>query len=164
MNRPKIELEKDTLDLFVEATGVVLLLALIVLPIVFYSQLPEKIPTHFGADGTADNYGSKDSIWFLPVIGTILFVGMFILNKHPHIFNYPTRITVDNAKRQYKNATKLIRFLNTTVVLVFTYITFSTINIALGKQEGLGTYFLLAFLALVFVPVVYHLFKAFPKK
>lgn len=164
MNRPKIELEKDTLDLFVEATGVVLLLALIVLPIVFYSQLPEKIPTHFGADGTADNYGSKDSIWFLPVIGTILFVGMFILNKHPHIFNYPTRITVDNAKRQYKNATKLIRFLNTTVVLVFTYITFSTINITLGKQEGLGTYFLLAFLALVFVPVVYHLFKAFPKK
>ncbi|NER16145.1 DUF1648 domain-containing protein [Spongiivirga citrea] len=164
MDRPKIKIEKDVLDVFLETLGLAFIIIILVLPIVYYNQLPEKIPTHFGADGTADDFGSKSSIWLLPILGTVMFFGLFMLNKYPHIFNYPQKITAENAKKQYQNATKLIRFLNTSIALVFAYITYSTINVAIGKQSGLGSYFLIAFLVLIFIPIFYFLYRSIPKK
>ncbi len=164
MERPKIKIEKDTLDVFIEVIGLAFVIIMVVLPSIQYSSLPDEIPTHFGANGEADNYGDKGMIWLLPIIGVLMFIGMFMLNKYPHIFNYPSKITEENARRQYTNATKLIRILNTVIALVFAYITYSTINVANGKQSGLGTYFLIVFLVLIFVPIIYFIINSFPKK
>lgn len=46
----------------------------------------------------------------LPVTSAILFPGMSLVNRAPHIFNYPVRITSENALIQYTNAPRLIRY------------------------------------------------------
>ena len=33
-----------------------------------YAAMPDKIPTHFGADGVIDGYGGKSMIWCLLAI------------------------------------------------------------------------------------------------
>jgi len=86
MKRPKIKLEKDVLDQFLEAIAFVSLIVLVIIPIVYYYQLPEKIPLHFGADGTADRFGDRSSIWLVPIIGCIMVIGLFMLNKRPVFF------------------------------------------------------------------------------
>ncbi|MEI7597636.1 MAG: hypothetical protein WCK02_17955 [Bacteroidota bacterium] len=59
------------------------------------------------------------NVFILPSITTILFIGLTILNRYPHIFNYSTKITEENKILHYTRATRIIRFLKTIIVFIF---------------------------------------------
>jgi uncharacterized membrane protein len=158
--RAKIKLELTATDKAVEIAGWISVLAVWCLTIVKYNSLPDIIPIHYNAAGVADGFGGKATILTLPLISTILFVGLTFLNKFPHIFNYPTNITKENALRQYTNATRLIRYLKFILVVVFGFISFKTIQNAHGKAEGFGVWFLPLFLGLIFIPLVFFIVKS----
>ena len=99
-DRPKIKLGLTNTDKIIEFIGWILLIGTWILAILSFSNLPESIPTHFNGAGEADGFGEKSNIFALPIIGTILFIGMTMLNKNPHIFNYPKAITNENALSQ----------------------------------------------------------------
>ena len=160
VGRPKIKLIPTTADKLVDILGWIILLALWALTITNYSSLPDTIPTHFNAAGEADGFGSKVTILSLPVIATLLFIGLTVLNRYPHIFNYPTSITQDNALRQYTLATRMLRYLKLVLVLVFGGIELMTIQHATGKAAGLGVWFLPLTLVLVFIPLIYFVVKS----
>jgi len=159
--RPKVKIELSTIDKVIEVLGWLALITLWGLIVLNYSNLPETIPTHYNGLGQVDSYGNKTTIFMLPVIGTILFVGMSILNKYPHIFNYPTNITADNARQQYTNATRMIRYLKFAIALIFSLKVFKTLQTATGKSGGLGTWFLPLELGLIFIPAIFYLIKSF---
>ena len=158
--RPKIKLIPTTADNLVDLLGWIMLLSIWALTTTHYSALPDTIPTHFNAAGEADGFGSKASIIGLPVIATLLFIGLTVLNRYPHSFNYPTAITQDNALRLYTLATRMLRYLKLVLVLVFGGIEFMTIQHATGKGAGLGVWFLPLTLVLVFLPLVYFVVKS----
>jgi uncharacterized membrane protein len=160
MKRPVIRPAQDAFDYLLEAIGFIALLLLIGLPLYYYGQLPESIPRHFGADGQPDAYSSKAIIWVLPLVGLAMYLGMYWLGKHPHSYNYPQGITPENAQRQYAIATRMVRTLKVVIASLFAYIIYATIQVALGNQTGLGSYFLLVFLLLVFAPIAYYLYRA----
>jgi uncharacterized membrane protein len=128
-----------------------------VLTITSYSNLPETIPTHYNGAGQADGFGGKATILTLPLIATILFIGLTVLNKFPHVFNYPTEITQDNAFRQYIYATRLIRYLKLIIVFIFGLIEFKTIQNANGEADGLGVWFLPLTMGVIFIPMIYFI-------
>jgi len=163
MSRPKLSIKKDSLDHLVALIGLLGLIVLIIVPSYYYTALPDIIPIHFGADGSPDGYGSKKMIWLLPIIGIILYLGMKTLLNYPHTFNYPTKITEENAYHQYQQATKMIRAMNTAIVNVFAYLTYASIQTALGNKDGLGTYFTVSFFALIFGIIGFYLVKALRK-
>ena len=132
--RPRITVPYQSLDIIVELISITILLLKFGYITYEYSSLPDTIPTHFNASGEADAFGSKQSIWISPVIATILFIAMFILNKYPHIHNYMETITEENAFRNYKFSTRLIRFVSLFLVITFALITFHTIQTA--KSDG----------------------------
>lgn len=158
--RPKIKLNFTATDRIVEIAGWVLMTGIWALTITNYSNLSETIPIHYNLAGQADGFGRKATILTLPLIATVLFVALTILNKSPRIFNYPTAITQDNALRQYTKATRLIRYLKFIIVFVFGLITFKTIQNANGEANGLGVWFLPLTLALVFIPLIYFVVKS----
>ena len=158
--RPKIKLIPTTADKLVDLLGWIILLALWALTITHYSTLPDTIPTHFNGAGEADGFGSKASIIGLPVIATLLFIGLTVLNRYPHSFNYPTAITQGNALRLYTLATRMLRYLKLVLVLVFGGIEFMTIQNATGKAAGLGVWFLPLTLVLIFFPLIYFVIKS----
>ena len=158
--RPKIKLIPTTADNLVDLLGWIMLLSIWALTTTHYSTLPDTIPTHFNAAGEADGFGSKASIIGLPVIATLLFIGLTVLNRYPHIFNYPLAITEDNALRLYTLATRMLRYLKLVLVLVFGGIEFMTIQHATGKGAGLGVWFLPLTLVLVFLPLIYFVVKS----
>jgi len=155
--RPKIKLELTGIDKIIELFGWFSVLVIWVYTMVNFSKLPDTIPTHFNAMGEADDFGGKASILALPIIATIIFVGISILSRFPHIFNYPVNITKENAQRQYSMATRLMRYVNLITVLILGYITFSTIQSAKGQTVGLGTWFLPVSLGVVFIPIIYYI-------
>ena len=162
--RPKITLIPSTADKLTELLGWLILLAIWTLTISHYSTLPETIPTHYNAAGEADGFGSKASIIGLPVIATLLYIGLTLLNRVPHIFNFPTPVTQDNALSRYTNATRMIRYLKLILVLVFAGISFQTIQQANGAGEGLGVWFLPLTLVLIFIPLLYFVIKSIKEK
>jgi uncharacterized membrane protein len=133
--RPRLNLELTQADQSVEIIAWLLIFAIWGLTILNYPNLPDTIPTHYNGAGVADGFGDKWMILTLPLLATVLFVGLTILNKFPHIFNYPTEITADNALRQYTNATRLIRYLKVIIVVIFGLITFQTIRHANGQMD-----------------------------
>jgi len=164
MTRPKIRIELTTADKAVEILGWFALLTIWIFTIASYSNLPDTIPIHYNGAGKADGFGSKINILILPFIATILFVGMTIANKFPHVFNYPTKITEENALRQYTNATRMMRYLKLVLVVLFSLIAFKTIQNTWGQSAGLGVWFLPLTMGLIFIPLTCFIIKSFRAK
>ncbi len=162
--RPKIKLELTTTDKLFEIIGWLSVIAIWFLTLTNYTNLPGIIPKHYNGSGQADGFGSKATILILPTIATVLFVGLTMLNKYPHIFNYPISITKDNALRQYTNATRMIRYLKLVFVIIFGLIAFQTIQDVNGKTVGLGIWFLPLTLGLTFIPLTCFVIKSFKIK
>ena len=161
---PKIELQLNQTDKILEIIGWVAVFGIWVLTIANYFELPEIIPTHYNEAGEADGFGNKSNILALPIISTLLFIGLTILNKRPHVFNYPSEITKENALFQYTNATRMIRFLKIIVMIIFGWIVFKTIQNVNRNEDGLGTWFLPLTMAIIFIPIIYFMMNTSKKK
>lgn len=137
--RPRIRMELSSADRLVEGIAICLLIFLWVIGFFAYRTLPATIPTHFDLRGQPDGFGNKLSILVLPGVGTLLFLTLTIINRFPHIFNYPVSITEGNAPKQYLLATRFIRYIKTMLLLLFnlllgyTYATAKGIHISMGK-------------------------------
>jgi uncharacterized membrane protein len=159
--RPKIAIPFKQSDKVLEILGWAAMFGIWVLTLVNYFDLPETIPIHYNAAGEADGFGDKTTILALPSIATLLFLGLTALNQHPHVFNYPSKITQENALIHYTNATRMIRVLKLVIVFIFGMIAFKTIQHVHGNAAGLGTWFLPVTMVLIFIPIVYFLIATY---
>ena len=162
--RPKIKIAPTQFDKVLEIGGIILLVIIWVLTVFNYYQSPDTVAIHFNLSGQTDGYGNKLTLLFLPIIPTAIYFGLTELNKYPHIFNYMTKITDDNAKKQYTVATRMIRILKFSVVLIFLIDVLSTLLITLGIFRGLGTWFFPLSMLILAVPTVYVIFQLLNKK
>jgi len=59
-----------------EILPIILILAFLAVGLYFLPQLPERVPTHWGIDGQADGWSSRNfAVWFFPA----LIAGMYLL-------------------------------------------------------------------------------------
>lgn len=130
-------------------TLLVFLIVLIYLLIQF-SSLPEQVPAHFNAEGETDRWGSKYELLVLPAVGMVLWIGMTVLEKYPHTYNY-INLTEKNMKVQYRNGRMMINVLKNEAVLLFSYITWRSTRAAQGQTEGL---FLPVFFTVLFASML----------
>lgn len=161
--RPRLVIESTPFDRLIELAGWTLLLATWILVARYFAELPRTIPIHFNLQGEADGYAGKMSIMFLPVLGTLLLVAMTILNRYPHVFNYPVAITEANAAYQYANAVRMIRVLKLSIALVFLLISWMTIHSA-RTGDSPGAWVIVVILAIVMLPLGYFLIKTLIQK
>jgi uncharacterized membrane protein len=163
-SNPKIVPARDTIDRVLEIASLVFLCVLWAFVIYSYNTLPETIPTHFNAGGEPDGYGEKSTLFILPVLATLIYLGMGWINLYPYKFNYTVPINEDNAFDQYKLATRLLRYLKLVVLIIFIAIVLFTHLTVSGKSGGIGSWFLPVVIALIMVPTMFSLYKGFKKK
>jgi uncharacterized membrane protein len=162
--RPRINIVLSGTDRILENAGFLLLILLWGLTLITYFKSPDIIPIHFSASGEADGFGNKLTLLVLPVIATVILIILTQLNKYPHIFNYPVDITDENAEKQYINATRMIRVLKVSIVLIFTIDILFTYLTTIHFSNGPGSWFLPLTIGLVFVPTVFYVIKSFRVK
>ena len=162
--RPRIKLQLNQTDKVLEIIGWISVFGIWALPLINYFDLPEIIPIHFNGAGKADRFGNKTHIFVLPIISTLLFIGLTILNKRPHVFNYPGQITKENAVHQYTYATRMMRVLKLVIVVLFGLIVFRKIQIVNGHADGLGTWFLPFTIGLFIILTLYFLMMSMKDK
>lgn len=122
----------------------------IVLLLKYYSILPNIIPVHFNDSGRPDGYGSKNLIFILPGISLIIYFFPEILLKSTNIYKYFMPITKENAKHQFRYARQLMYILKVEFIISIMYIEWTSIGVALNRSDGMVSWFLPAFLAVVF--------------
>lgn len=141
-NRPKIEVPFQTIDVLIELLSITLIILSWVFVSLEFNALPDTIASHFNGKGQPDGYSSKSFILILPILATLMYIGLFILNKFPHMHNYMVNISEDNALKNYRFSTRVLRIVNFFVVLLFSYITYTIISSAKGNTLTLGKWFL----------------------
>ncbi|WP_323788129.1 DUF1648 domain-containing protein [Psychroserpens sp.] len=140
--RPKINVPLEGLDIILDMLSATLLILLIAYTVISYSELPDTIPSHFNAKGEVDGYSGKSMLWLIPAIGFVLFVGLYILNKFPHMHNYMVNITEENALKNYRFSTRIVRFTNLFLMLTFGIITYSIVDSASGNNSKMDSWVL----------------------
>ncbi len=119
-----------------------------------YSSLPDTIPTHFGASGTADDWGSKSTIFIFPAMAVSLYVLTSALNawfavvKDPKsLINLPVemkaRLTDAQAEEVRTFISRCLFAMKTVIEGMMAYLVYMTIQVANGKASSLGIYFFL---------------------
>lgn len=156
--RPRLTKNEKKLGLIsglFEVGGWVVLLVLWLYIIFHYGDLPQDVPTHFATDGTADRFSSKENIFLLPAIVTILYGLMTIINSQPHLYRYLVTITPLNYKRNYRRAMRNVRILKFMLVILFCFIFYQAIQVALGNSDGLGRWLLpVTFIVFIFFTLI----------
>ena len=140
-NRPRIKVSFETVDIIIEFISVTLLILMWSYCITNFNELPDTIATHFNAAGEPDGFGSKHTVWIIPIIATVMYIGLFILNKYPHIHNYMVNITEENALKNYKFSTRVTRIVNFLCVVLMAYITYIIVESAFGRPFNFATWF-----------------------
>ena len=158
--RPRLRPEPNQTDEIIELAGWVLIVILWGLTLYSYTTLPDKIPTHFNMAGQADKWSSRNAFFVLPVVGTVVFIGLTILNRYPYLFNYPVTITNENALAQYTNATKMMRWLKLSLGMLWCIINRFTYSISKENSNRFNYWLLSIPLLMVLIPTVYFTRKS----
>ncbi len=113
---------------------VLALIPLIYLGLVF-GDAPDTIPTHFNAEGLADDYGSKWTLFLMPVMVAVVAISALFA---PFLTKF--------AKQKEDKSLNTVAKFNIAVLVMFDLVTisiiYSSLNYAEGQPSQLGTYIL----------------------
>lgn len=157
MNRPVCKITPTIGEKIVEFLGLIIIAFTVLFPLIIYSRLPDIIPTHININGEVDSYGRKGMFIILPIVSIVTYVGISVLQKFPHIFNYPVEVNENNFPKLYSLGIRLCRFTKIAIILLFGYIVLYFSLIAVGKTVALFPVIIL-FLGLN-IGIIFYLIK-----
>lgn len=158
--RPKLKLPYSRVEKFIEILAFMGLVVSVGLIIKYLPTLPDTIPTHFGFNGKADGWGSRNTLLMIPGITIALYLLLTALARVPQLFNYANKITEANARESYIIGRKTMIYIKTEVIFIFTYLEWNSIMGALNERSGLDLWFLPVTLIVVFGTVIYFIRKS----
>lgn len=141
-NRPKIKVPYQSIDIVIECISITLIVLMWLYLLTEYLSLPDIVASHFDAKGEHTDYGSKTFILILPAVATLMYLVFSIVNRYPHLHNYFINITEENAFKNYRFSTRMVRIVGMLTIILLAYITFQIVNGAKKETFTLGNWFL----------------------
>jgi uncharacterized membrane protein len=117
----------------ISVTGIILGAGLL---IYYWPQLPDLVPRHYNFQGVVDAWGSRGTVPALPIVNVLLYLFLTLLR----IF-VPSH-TGSSPRRSLILSMELLAWVKAWTVGIFTYLTWSTVEIALGRVAALSPIFL----------------------
>lgn len=159
-HRPKLKLKATRMQVALNVCAWLIFGGSIVYLIVKWGSLPDKVPMHFNGAGEVDRWGGKGGLLVLPVIGAALWFGCAVLEKFPHLHNY-MNLNERNAERQYRHSQWTLNVIKNEMIVVFALLIVEQVQVAAGRSESLGVWFLPVFLAVIFGTLAISVVKSF---
>lgn len=154
MFRPILKLPKTRSEKIWDYIGGSIFILSIFYIILAWGKLPDEIPGHFNGMGEVDRWGAKIELFILPFIGLFLWMLMGLLEKVPHMHNYPSRLDESNVEAFYLNSRKILNEVKNICLILFAFISVQMVRIGLGEVNSLGWWFLPIVLIGVFIPII----------
>jgi uncharacterized membrane protein len=158
---PRIKVPRSVAELIFEAVALAGLLAGLGLVVFYWPRLPERVPTHFNLAGEADAWGARVNVLILPGVTLGLYTLLTLISFFPHIWNFPVRITKENAARQYRLGRLMVACLKAELVWVMAILSWQTMDAAVSGGARLHPATLPVMLGVVGVTVLWYFVAAF---
>lgn len=160
--RPRVVPTRSRLEKGLEILSACAVLASLGITIGFWDTLPDTVPRHFGPGGVPDAYGSKGNV----AAPALLSLGLYVLLSAvslipPRRYNYPLKVTEENAAAQYRLARKAVAWLKLGFTGGLVWGTWLTVQTALGNRAGLGPLFLPGLVVVGGLPLVVYAIVAY---
>ena len=139
-----------------DISSIVLWLISIILIMINFADLPDKIPSHYNFAGNADAWSTKTFIFFMPVLGLLIWLILHYLVSNPRIDKYihvPSLYGQPN-KAQIENAKLLIYFIKFEMMALFTFLVIKDLYTALGMPFKLGVWETIIILSVIGVTII----------
>ena len=149
-------MKKHPLDKLMNRLSLLVLLGTAVFLVLYWKDIPQKVPMHFNAAGQIDRWGSKAELLILPVIAWLLYLLMTVVEQFPGAWNTGVKVTEENRERVYALLGHMLSTLKFLIMVMFAWI---TLWCALAKP--LPVWFLPVVLAAVFGDMLYWLVRLF---
>lgn len=138
-----------------EVLSLIIMLVSIIYVITIWSSLPDTLASHYNALGQPDDWSSKSSILFMPILTVLLYALLTgVLFISPEMINSPIEVTADNRFYVQKTTRDLLCTLKLVIICDFSYMTFCT-----ALEKSLSPWFLPIFLGFVFIPIIVCIVK-----
>lgn len=161
--RPEIEITLSPFYKGLEILAAAIVLGMTVWLVVIWQDLPAEVPIHFGFGGSADAWGSKDTLGLMPVIAILMYLFLSYFGARPRMANYPWPITEDNAGDQYRLTREMIVWLKLETVCILALILWSMVSVARGNSEILPPAYMMGLVGAIVVTIgifFYRMYRA----
>lgn len=148
----------NKVDVLLIVVMAICLIVPLVRMIMIYGALPDIIPTHFGASGEVDGYGSKWSLWILWGVD-LLCCGLIVVSElFPRWINVPVFLLKRPAEDIICGTRLMMNIMGVLIAAFFWYITEVTIAIACGATAAMSGVATIGFVvALILISLIYFL-------
>ncbi|GMK37859.1 hypothetical protein PCCS19_09130 [Paenibacillus sp. CCS19] len=148
--RPVIRLARSPLEVLLEVLNIIIIVGMVVYFLIRWWDLPSDIPIHFDGSGEADGWGNRATLLLFPIMAIVPYSIITAISRFPHTFNYPIRITEQNAPELYRLTVQMLVWLKFEIVLLFASIGVIMIRSAEnGRAEGVGIFTIIAALVIL---------------
>ena len=127
----------------------------------FYSRLPERIATHFNAEGMANGFGAKSVLWVLVGIAVLLYLTLTAIGSMSRVVRLQRPLAPEREKEVLAESMAMVGWVKAVICWMFAYICLAMVRNGMGLQVGLGTWFLPATLLVVFGTCGVYLMRIF---
>lgn len=133
------------------------------MPLFFYGSIGEdvRVPTHYDALGRADGYGSRSDLWTPALVAAVFYVILTVIERFYRSFNFPVRVTENNAGALYRLGVQLIRSLKPLLIVIMAYLNTSSLAVAMGWGVGLNGLVMGALVIALFALLAYFMAKMY---
>jgi hypothetical protein len=159
-SRPKLKIPFTQIEIYCEIISAVALTGMAIYLMAMWTKLPAQIPGHFNIRGQPDRWDSRNSIFILFGVMVALYAGLSILQRFPHIYNYPFGLTPRNVHRQYQLARELITLIKVEIVLIFVFIHLGIMNVARGQCLTLGPWLMPVIILPILITIIQYCIRA----
>lgn len=133
-------------------------------PLLFQASLQDvQIPLHYNWLGRVDRWGDYTDILFFPRLALIFYITLSILEWCYKLFNFPCKVTAENANTLYRLGVLMIRSLKLTLMLMFAYSS-NTSLASIGKGIEHNEYIVCGLVTLLFTILIVYIVKMFRVK
>jgi uncharacterized membrane protein len=120
--------------------------------------LPARIPTHFDSSGNPNAWGSPgNSLFILPVVATVVFLLIGLVNRKPESFRYPVRITTQNRERLQSLALQLIASIQAESTCLLAFLQYSILQAFRAGHFSLSPWLIPAGVGIILITTIGHI-------
>ena len=154
-----MKIRYNTIDIIKNVLCIILLTGIVIYLIIRWNHIPDQVPGHFDGSGQVTRWDNKGTLWVLPAIGWFLFIGMSILEQFPKIWNTGVRITEENMYRVYRVLKNLLGSIKLLISALFV-----SISVIQSLVISLPVWYIVIFLALIFITLIFNMIRLFKVK
>jgi uncharacterized membrane protein len=151
--RPKLKIPYTQFESYCEIVAAAVLISMVVYIAAIWTKLPAQVPVHFNIMGQPDRWDSRNGIFLILGIVFALCAGISVLQRFPHVYNYPFGLTPQNVRRQYQLARELLVVIKTVIVCSFAFIQWGIVSVARGRSQTLGLWCVPAMIVAILITI-----------